>query len=107
MTGRARRMSQVTPAAPAIDQQPERRKALLHVGCVAFALNAEVPPDFPPLCGGICSSFFGCPVAGGSLAPRLRAEPSDPHLARLVAAWPMLPAAIRAAVLALLDSAER
>jgi hypothetical protein len=35
----------------------------------------------------------------------LRAEPADPDLSRVVAAWPALPAAIRRAVLALVDSA--
>jgi hypothetical protein len=35
----------------------------------------------------------------------LRAEPLDPDLARVLAAWPTLPAAIRAGVLAMVKAA--
>jgi hypothetical protein len=39
------------------------------------------------------------------LAPQAPKPPTDPDLARLMAAWPDLPPAIRRAVLALLDVA--
>jgi len=39
--------------------------------------------------------------------PACRTEPEDADLARVVAAWPDLPEAIRRAVLALLDAAGR
>jgi hypothetical protein len=48
----------------------------------------------------------------GQLSPQLApgaesSPPLDPNLARVVAAWPGLPAHIRAAVLALLQSAGK
>jgi hypothetical protein len=47
--------------------------------------------------------------SAGSLAPGLAPEPAeapspDPDLARVVAAWPELPAPIKAAVLALIGA---
>jgi hypothetical protein len=46
----------------------------------------------------------------GRLAPRLRIVeqelPADADLARIISAWPTLPAPIKAAVLALLDAAK-
>jgi hypothetical protein len=46
-------------------------------------------------------------AAGSSTGPHQdAAEAGDPDLARVVAAWPRLPAEVRAAVLALVDGAE-
>jgi hypothetical protein len=46
------------------------------------------------------------PHEGESLAPPLaHAGPFDPDLARVMAAWPSLPAGLKAAVLAIVDSA--
>jgi hypothetical protein len=46
-------------------------------------------------------------ITGGALAPPLAPEIRiDPGLARVVAAWPTLPADVRSAVLALVEGAR-
>jgi hypothetical protein len=65
--------------------------------------NAAVAGSIP-----LSHNTYGAPA--GSLAPQLapvvETRPSDPDLARVLEAWPTLPAHIKAAVLALIGSAR-
>jgi hypothetical protein len=53
-----------------------------------------------------CHEGNGLRIAPGpGAAPAQRAAPDDPELAALVAAWPTLPEAIRAGILAMVRAA--
>jgi hypothetical protein len=57
--------------------------------------------DYKPLCG---ITSVHAPRAVDRALTKIESE-TDPELARVLAAWPILPPALKAAVLAIVDSA--